>query len=136
MLAEVAGVLARVGADIVTLDVVDRTDGVAVDSFCVEASAGFAETIRRSVDSVAGVVVEAIRPVGVAPDPAAGLALAEQLATADRHALGTLLEGLPRAMWAVWSMAVEVDGSGPVVIGASAGAPVRAVFEAPWLPVE
>jgi hypothetical protein len=135
-LAQVATSLAGVGADLVALDVVDRRDGIATDGFCVEAEDGLAEAIRRSVETVPGVIVEAIRPVGVPPDPCAPLDLASCLTAAAGNVVQVLVDGLPHAMWASWCMAVHKGVGGPQILAASGRAPARATFEAPWLPVE
>ena len=134
-LAHVSGALAQLGADIVTLDVLDRGDGHATDEICVEAPDGYAEAIRRAVEGVDGAVVLAARPVGSPPDRCAALELATHLATAE-DPVQTLVDGLPAALWASWCLALIGTAAGPRVVAASPSAPARATFETPWLPLD
>ena len=135
MLALVAGGLGQIGADIVTLDVVDRGDGRATDVFCVQAREGLAEAIRRSVEGVPGAVVEAIRPVSAPPDPSSPLHLAAEMTSGDEDVLPFLVRRLPVVLWASWSMAVRVGDDEPVLLARGPGAPTGMAFDTPWLPL-
>lgn len=136
-LGAVATALSHAGANVVTLDVIDRGSGLAVDDICVEAADDSAETLRHAVEWVPGAIVEAMRPVESAPDILEPMRLAAELSrgTPDQ-AIERLVEGLPAAMWASWSAAVEAGSPQPRVLAASRGAPSLTNVDTPWLPLE
>lgn len=136
-LGALASTLGRANANIVTLDVVDRTGGVAVDDLCIEVEDGIAlaEGLRRTAEEVRGAVVEAVRPLG-APRITTPMHLAASIAEAAPDLrLEMLLAGLPDAMWASWAVAL-VKGSPPEVLESSLGAPSMTNVETPWLPLD
>lgn len=135
MLAQVALSLSELGADVVTLEVVQREDGLATDDICVEAGDGLAEALRRMVERVPGVAVEAIRPVKRPPDPGAPLELASRLSTGKGDAVETLVRDLPDALSASWCLALAPRPEGHQVLAASAEAPMPDRIDLPWLPL-
>lgn len=67
-LGQVASRIGAVGGDIVAVDIVDRSDGQAVDEFVVElAGEHLIDLLRHEIHEVDGVEVEQVTPV----DPAA-----------------------------------------------------------------
>lgn len=63
MLGAVATALGRAGADILSLDVVERGPDGAVDDLLVTLPpGGLADTLITTAQSVPGVVVESLRP--------------------------------------------------------------------------
>lgn len=135
MLGAVASALGNAGANILTLEVVDREDGFAVDDLLVEAPEGITEA-RRRAEQVTGVVVEAARPVEAFREVITPVELAAALAEATGDVIKVLVDGLPRAFWATWSLALSPDRSSPQVIASSFGAPGVTNLETPWLPLE
>jgi len=136
MLAAVAATLSDAGADIVTIDVVHRGDGVVVDNLCldVDPSTTVAE-LRRHVEVVAGVVVEVVRHVDAPLSPVDALELAAALSGEGADPLAVLVEGLPRALNAEWAMALAAGDDGVRLLCASARAPAPPTGEVPWLPL-
>lgn len=136
-LGALASALGRVGVNIVTLDVVDHRDGIAVDDLCVDAGdeAALSEGLRRTAEEVRGAVVEAIKPLRE-PQTTSPMHLAAAVAEATPgDALETLIEGLPNAMWASWAVAIK-KGLPPDVLHAGQGAPSMSNVETPWLPLD
>jgi hypothetical protein len=121
MLGAVATAIGRAGGDIVSLDVVERGPGGAVDDLLVVvAPGGLADTLISSAQSVEGVVVESIRPHYGVTDLRGDLELVESLAAAPDQALVLLAERAPAVFRAGW--AVLLEGAG-CVIAASGSAP-------------
>ena len=133
MLGAVATAIGRAGGDIVSLDVVERGPGGAVDDLLVVvAPGGLADTLISSAQSVEGVVVESIRPHHGVTDLRGDLELVESLAAAPDQALVLLAERAPAVFRAGW--AVLLEGAG-CVIAASGSAPDLAGVVLPWLPL-
>lgn len=138
MLGAVATAIGRAGGDIVSLDVVERGPGGAVDDLLVVVPpGGLADALLTSAQSVEGVVVESIRPHHGATDLRGDLELVEELAAAPGDGLALLADRAPgvfRAGWAVL-VACAPDGPGTRVLAASPSAPDLAGLALPWLPL-
>ena len=133
MLGAVATALGRAGADIVSLDVVERGPDGAVDDLLVTLPpGGLADTLITSAQSVPGVVVESLRPYHGGSDLHRDLELVEELAADPAAGLQLLVAGLPGVFRAGWAVLLE---AGPTVLHASAGAPDAVDLELPWLPL-
>jgi hypothetical protein len=133
-LSALTAALARVGADVVTLDVIDRVDGIAVDDLWVEADVD-PPTLRRAVEQVPGVIVETLRGVDAFPDPGAPMALAAHVVERGKGAVRELVEGLPGALGASWCVAVASGLVGLDVLAGTDGAPDLSELSIPWLPL-
>lgn len=128
--------LGRSGVNIVTLDVIEREDGIAVDDLCVEAPGGTSEALRHAAETVTSAVVEAIRPLDKEPGDLTAMALASSLAEASPgDSLERLVDGIPSALWASWCVALRA-GAPPEVIAASPTAPSMSNVSTPWLPLD
>ncbi len=136
MLAAVASAVSRAQADIVTITVVDRSEDLVVDSFCIEIGPSTPSELRRRVEQVEGVVVELIRSVGTPPSPVDALELASSLAESHDHRIQTLVDGLPGALGAEWAMALALHDETVHLMHASQGAPTPPEGIVPWLPLE
>jgi hypothetical protein len=134
-LGAAATALSEVGANIVSLRVIDRDGNHAFDEVCVEAESVLPEDIRTAVEKCPGVVVETIRRIARIPDPLAALTLADRLARGEGPPIDVLVSGLPDAFSASWATALEASDGGMVVIAATPEAPATGVLEAPWLPL-
>ncbi len=133
MLGAVATALGRVGADIRSLDVVERGPDGAVDDLLVALPpGGLADTLITSAQSVPGVVVESLRPYHGAQDLHRDLELVEELAAEPAAGMGLLVVGLPGVFRASWALLVD---AGAGVVEASAGAPDLDAGRLPWLPL-
>ena len=137
VLGSLALALGRGGANIVTLDVIEREDGIAVDDLCVEAADDAAEALRHAAEMVPSAVVEAIRPIRRAdPRGLSPMELAASLSTIEPgRELACLVDGIPEAMWASWCTALRA-GEPLEVIAASPAAPSLANVGTPWLPLD
>lgn len=132
-LGAVATALGRVGADILAMDIVERSAERAVDDIVVDLPSGRPpDLLITAAESVAGVRVESVRP-----DPGIAAAhreweLVEALTADPRQASGTLAELLPEVLRVGWAVVLEVDPSGRCrPVAASAGAPETEGLVAP-----
>lgn len=135
MLGAVATAIGEVGADIVSLDVVERGPDGAVDDLLVQLPpGGLADVLITSAQSVPGVVVESLRPYLGADDLHRDLELVDELAAEPEQALALLVQALPGVFRAGWALLVRDDGTGTALLGASPGSPdLPAAL--PWLPL-
>lgn len=131
MLGAVATALGHVGADIVSLDVIERGPDGAVDDLLVQLpSGGLADVLITSARSVEGVVVESLRPYLGADDLHRDLELVDEVAAAPTEALQLLAEHAPGVFRAGW--AVVMDGAASVA--SSSGAPETRDLSVPPTP--
>lgn len=137
-LGAVASALGHAGADILSVDIVERSAGQAIDDLVVELPAGkLADSLVSAASSVEGVRVESIRPYAGVIDPFRELQLLEKLAVAPEEAPRVLADGfcrLFRAGWALVLQAPELDGDRATVVARSAAAPEIETLVAPWWP--
>lgn len=138
----IATALGTVEADIVSVDVIERGTGYAVDDLVIELPPGrLPDTLVSAAATVPGVRVESIRPYAAAFDPNRELELIDAL-VADRHdALPRLAEGITRIFRAGWTLVVgepeETDGVQYVrVLAGCPAAPEVFRVPAPWWPIK
>jgi hypothetical protein len=135
MLGAVATALGEAGADILSLDVVERGPGGAVDDLLVALPPGrMAEVLITTAQSVPGVVVESLRPYVGADELHRDLELVEALASCPKRGLELLADHLPGVFRAGWAAVLEADGDTSGTRHASAGAPATSGLAV--LPVE
>jgi hypothetical protein len=118
-------VASRIGAlkgDIVGVEVIDRTDGVAVDEFAVVLPEDFAlATVGREIAEVDGATLESVLVVDDFPEPRLDALLAAQdlVRARDERQLATALvdqvQRLVRPEWSAVAIAgaVIADASSP-----------------------
>jgi hypothetical protein len=136
-LGAVATALGTVGADILSVDVVERGTGVAVDDLVVELPSGrLPDALITAAESVEGVEVDAVRPYAGVLDTHRELELVEEIAAQPKTGLGILAEGVPRIVRAGWAMIVEHAETGAVRLASSSAAPETPITDLPWLPLE
>ncbi|MDQ4145163.1 MAG: amino acid-binding protein [Actinomycetota bacterium] len=135
-LGAVATAFGKGGANILTMDVVERDAGMAVDDMTIEAPEGMQEALRLAQLEVPGLVVEELRPVEAFRDFMAPLDLAAALAEAGESPVAMLVERLPEALWSDWCVVVSGEKAGMTVIASSIGAPSLEGVKAPWLPLK
>ncbi len=134
-LGAVATALGRAGADILSLDVVERGAGGAVDDLVVALPpGGLADTLISSAQSVPGVVVESLRPYSGGSELHRDLELVEELAADPDGALEVLVRCLP-GVFRGWTLLVDARTGAPAVAAASPGAPSLERLPESWLPV-
>jgi hypothetical protein len=135
-LGAVATALGTVGADILSVDVIERSIGSATDDFVVELPPDkLADSLVSAASTVAGVQVESIRPYAGQIDPHRELELLEALARDPLSSLPVLADGAARVFRAGWALVLEAPVAGQARVLASGGAaPELASIPAPWWP--
>ena len=133
MLGAVATALGEVGGDILSLDVVERGPGGAVDDLVVALPpGGMAEVLITSAQSVPGVVVESLKPYYGGADLHRDLELVDALAADPASAAALLVAHAPGIFRAGWAVLLE---AGTGALHASAGAPDVHDVPLTWLPL-
>ena len=129
--------LGTVGADIVSLDVVERASDRAVDDLVIDfPHGGLADALITAAHSVEGVTVESIRPYAAVLDTDRELELLETIVTDPADAAQTLCDGVVRVFRAGWTLLLGPAERSPVpVTAASIAAPDVVELDVPW-PVE
>jgi hypothetical protein len=104
ILGAVATALGHAGIDIVSVDVLERGAGVAVDDVVVELpSDRVADSLITAVSAVPGVRVESLRPYAGPLDTHRELELLESLARAGSGTAKLLAAELPRVFHSGWA---------------------------------
>ncbi|MEV6911958.1 amino acid-binding protein [Amycolatopsis sp. NPDC051071] len=136
-LGAVATALGTVGADILSVDVVERGGGIAIDDLVVEIPSGrLPDALITAAESVDGVEVDAVRPYAGVLDTHRELELVEEIAAKPASGLEILAEGVPRIIRAGWAVVVEHSESGALRLASSSAAPETPITDLPWLPLE
>ncbi|HTZ43561.1 MAG TPA: ACT domain-containing protein [Jatrophihabitans sp.] len=137
-LGAVASALGHAGADILSVDIVERSSGHATDDLVVELPSGrLADTLFTAAESVPDVRVESIRPYAGVIDPFRELELLEKLAVSGPDSPTVLADGvcrLFRAGWALVVQAPQAEGEVAVVLARSGAGPELDTLAAPWWP--
>ena len=141
-LGAVATALGLAGIDIVSVDVLERGDGVAVDDVVVDLPAGrVPDSLITAVRSVPGVEVETLRPYAGPLDTHRELELLDALAQAAEGTSAKLLAAdLPRVFHSGWAVVLESTGDRDTeqpweVAAASDAAPSFEGLTLPWMPL-
>ncbi|AIJ21582.1 amino acid-binding protein [Amycolatopsis methanolica] len=136
-LGAVATALGMIGADILSVDVVERGGGVAIDDMVVELPSGrLPDAVITAAESVEGVEVDAVRPYAGVLDTHRELELVEEIAAQPASGLSVLVEGVPRIIRAGWAIVVSVGEPGVDRLASSSAAPEAPITDLPWLPLE
>lgn len=138
-LGSLAVALGSVGADILSLDVVERGAGFAIDDLVVDLPAGsMPDMLITAAEKLHGVHVDSIRPHTGLLEAHRELELIDHVAAADDKPaqLSVLAHEAPRVLRVGWCEVVRHTGDGVERIVASPGAPETEMKTAPWLPVE
>lgn len=137
-LGSLAVALGSVGADILSLDVVERTSGYAVDDLVVELPPGaMPDMLITAAEKLTGVYVDSIRPHTGLLEAHRELELIDLIAAAGpKHAkLRVLADEAPKVLRVGWCMVLTLTGSGLELVAGSHGAPETEATSAPWLPL-
>ncbi|MEP6851809.1 MAG: amino acid-binding protein [bacterium] len=141
-LGAVATALGTVEADIISVDVIERGSGYAVDDLVIDLPpTRLPDTLVSAAAGVDGVSVESIRPYASALDPSRELELIDRLVDRPADELTVLADGVVRIFRAGWALvlaAPEADsasGSEASVLARSSAAPEAARLPVPWWPV-
>lgn len=136
-LGSVATALGTVEADILSVDIVERGTGFAVDDLVVDLPSGrLPDVLITAAESIDGVEVDAVRPYAGILDTHKELELVERIADHPREGLDTLAEGVPKVIRAGWSLVLSYTNSGIHRLAASGAAPEAPIEDLPWMPLE
>lgn len=140
-LGSLAVALGSVGADILSLDVVERGAGYAIDDLVVELPPGaMPDALITAAEHIKGVYVDSVRPHTGLLEAHRELELVDHIAAANsRHdKLQVLADEAPKVLRVGWCTVVRSDGSeaGVERVVGSSGAPETQAASAPWLPLE
>ncbi|GLB62469.1 amino acid-binding protein [Dietzia sp. NCCP-2495] len=123
-LGSLAVALGSVGADIISLDVVDRFDGVAVDDIVVDVPhATFPDTLITAAENLDGVMVDSLRPFSGILDAHRELELVDAVAGAGAGAAQLIADELPNALRVGWALVVDVSGDASHLVARGEAAP-------------
>lgn len=131
-----ATALGQVGADILSVDVVERSPGHATDDLVVEIPPGrLADSLVSAAATVPGVQVESIRPYAGQLDPHRELELLDALGDHPESSLQLLADGATKIFRAGWALVLRAPAHDvAVVVAASAAAPEITELAVPWWP--
>ena len=138
-LGSLAVALGSVGADILSLDVVERGTGYAVDDLVVDLPAGaMPDMLITAAEQINGVYVDSIRPHTGLLEAHRELELIDHIAAADGKLkkLQVLADEAPRVLRVGWCTVIRLAEPGPERIVGSHGAPETQAAETPWLPLD
>jgi ACT domain len=136
-LGAVATALGTVGADILSIDVIQRSPGgSATDDFVVELPPDkLADSLVSAATTVDGVHVESIRPYHGQIDPHRELELLDKLGRNPQDPLAVLADGCARVFRAGWALVLAAPvGTRSAVLAAGGGAPELSTLPTPWWP--
>jgi hypothetical protein len=136
MLGALATALGVVGADILSMDVIERAGGRATDDLVVELPPDkLADSLVSAAATVEGVRVESIRPYAGQLDAHRELELLDDIAAKPHESLAVLADGVARVFRAGWALVLgaPVDGQAPVLAAGNSAPEVESVA-VPWWP--
>lgn len=138
-LGSLAVALGSVGADILSLDVVERATGYAIDDLVVELPPGaMPDMLITAAENLSGVYVDSIRPHTGLLEAHRELELIDHVAAADGKLkrLQVLVDEAPRVLRVGWCTVVRLTETGSERVVGSSGAPETQAAQTPWLPLE
>ena len=142
ILGAVATALGTAGVDIVSVDVLERGNGVAVDDIVIDLPPDrLPDGLITAAEAVEGVQVESIRPFSGPLDTYRELELLEALSRAASPsspglAVKLLAAELPRVFTSGWAAVLSPGDPGAEVLAASDAAPGFEGMALPWLPLD
>jgi hypothetical protein len=138
-LGSLAVALGSVGADILSLDVVERTAGYAVDDLVVDLPPGaMPDMLITAAEKLNGVHVDSIRPHTGLLEAHRELELIDHIAAAEHklEKLQVLADEAPKVLRVGWCTVVRLAEPGLERVVGSGGAPETDADTAPWLPLD
>lgn len=135
-LGALASALGRVGADILSVDVVERGTGTAVDDLVLDMPRGaLPDTLITAAEVLPGVRVLSVRPYTGVLDTHGELALIDHVAATIGDRLQVLVDGIPRVLRVGWATVVQDSPQGSYRVVGSPAAPETRAVAVPWLPL-
>jgi hypothetical protein len=138
-LGALAVALGSVGADILSLDVVERAAGYAIDDLVVDLPPGaMPDMLITAAENLTGIYVDSIRPHTGLLEAHRELELIDHIAAADGKParLQVLADEAPKVLRVGWCIVIRRTDSGLTRIVGSRSAPETEAGDAPWLPLE
>ena len=137
ILGAVATALGDARIDIVSVDVLERAGGVAVDDVVVDLPPGrLPDSLITAAQQVPGVTVESLRPFAGPLDTHRELELLDALArAAEGTAVKLLAAELPRVFHSGWAAVLETADDSWRVGSSSEAAPSFDGVALPWMPL-
>jgi hypothetical protein len=135
-LGSVATALGYVGADILSVDIVERSPGFATDDLLLDLPPGkLADSLVSAALTVTGVRVESIRPYAGQIDPHRELEFLDRLAAEPANSIELLADGVAKIFRAGWAVVLDEPKEGIATIAAaSSAAPELTELAVPWWP--
>jgi len=137
-LGSLAVALGSVGADILSLDVVERGSGYAIDDLVVELPPrAMPDTLITAAEALNGVRVDSLRPHTGLLDAHRELALIDHVAAeGDTTAkLKVLVDEAPQVLRVSWCAVLRSSDDGIQPVVGSPGAPETGLNAVPWMPI-
>jgi hypothetical protein len=138
-LGSLAVALGSVGADILSLDVVERSAGFAIDDLVIELPPGaMPDMLITAAESLSGVRVDSVRPHTGLLEAHRELELLDHIAAAEDNAsrMQALVDQAPKVLRVGWCTVLRSADGELQRLAASPGAPETKADSAPWLPIE
>jgi hypothetical protein len=131
--------LGSVGGDILSLDVVERNSGYAIDDLVIELPLGaMPDTLITAAEALPGVRVDSVRPHTGLLEAHRELELLDHVAAAgdSESKLQVLADEAPRVLRVSWCTVLRSSDGELQRLAGSAGAPETRAVSAPWLPLD
>jgi hypothetical protein len=138
-LGSLAVALGSVGADILSLDVVERMSGFAIDDLVVDLPPGaMPDMLITAAEALNGVRVDSVRPHTGRLEAHRELELIDYIAAGGDPAakLQALADEAPRVLRVGWCTVLRLGERGLSRVVGSPGAPETLADSAPWLPLD
>jgi hypothetical protein len=138
-LGALALALGSVGADILSLDVVDRGGGYAIDDLVIELPPGaMPDTLITAAEALRGVRVDSVRPHTGLLEAHRELELLDHVAAAadNETRLQVLVDEAPKVLRVSWCTVLRSSQEELQRLAGSPGSPETKADSAPWLPIE
>src|SRR4051794_13097032 len=135
-LGSLAVALGSVGADILSLDVVERSAGYAIDDLVVDLPPGaMPDMLITAAEKLTGIYVDTIRPHTGLLEAHRELELIDHIAAAEGKSarLQVLADEAPKVLRVGWCIVLRRTASGLTRVVGSRGAPETEADDAPWL---
>lgn len=124
------------GADILSLDVVERGEGFAVDDLVVDLGPqSLPDTLITAAEALEGITVDSIRPYSGVLDTHRELELIDHVAAAGRDQLQMLVDQVPRVLRVGWCAVLRNSPDTAWPVFGSAGVPETTPAHTDFLPL-
>ncbi len=138
-LGSLAVALGSTGADILSLDVVERGAGYAIDDLVIELPLGaMPDILITAAEALPGVRVDSVRPHTGLLEAHRELELLDHVSAAGDNAsrLQVLVDEAPRVLRVSWCAILRSSQGELQRLAGSPGSPETRADSAPWLPIE